>query len=184
MIGAWIAAHHPEMLRALILGDSMLSTEHFFKSMYPGLFASLRDLAAKGGSLEEIAQGLARIKLHVPGLDEPVPIGDLPGNDEAYLLWWARCVKQADPDTYAMIVDGSSLEDWDGEGILGKIACPTLLLQANPELGALMSDEDVRLAMQLLRHRVHVSFPTLGHALYMQQPEPVLRAVTNFLEAL
>ena len=184
MIGAWIAAHHPEMLRALILGDSMLSTEHFFTSMYPGLFGGLRDLAAKGGSLEEIAQGLARIELHVPGLDEPVPIGDLPGNDEAYLLWWARCVKQADPDTYAMIVDGSSLEDWDGEGILRKIGCPTLLLQANPELGALMSDEDVRLAMQLLPHRVHVSFPTLGHALYMQQPEPVLRAVTNFLEAL
>jgi len=29
-----------------------------------------------------------------------------------------------------------------------------------------------------------VKFRNLGHALFIQQPEPVLRAVTNFLESL
>jgi pimeloyl-ACP methyl ester carboxylesterase len=144
----------------------------------------LRDLATTAGTIEEIAHGLAEIKLKLPGLDELVRIGDLPGNDQAYLMWWARCVKQVDPDTYAMSLDGTSLEGWDGEGLLRRINCPTLLLQANPQLGGLMSDEDVKLALKLLAHPVHVSFPTLGHALYMQQPEPVLRAVNNFLESL
>jgi pimeloyl-ACP methyl ester carboxylesterase len=47
-----------------------------------------------------------------------------------------------------------------------------------------MSDEDVALALQVLRHPVHVRFDNLGHGLYMQQPEPVLRAITNFLDSL
>jgi pimeloyl-ACP methyl ester carboxylesterase len=47
-----------------------------------------------------------------------------------------------------------------------------------------MSDADVALAAQVLPHHTHVKFRNLGHALFIQQPEPVLRAVTNFLESL
>lgn len=184
MAAMWVAAHEPELVKAVILGDNLISGADFSQSYYPMLFGGLRDLATTGGTIEEIAHGLAEIKLKLPGLDELVRIGDLPGNDQAYLMWWARCVKQVDPDTYAMSLDGTSLEGWDGEGLLRRINCPTLLLQANPQLGGLMSDEDVKLALKLLAHPVHVSFPTLGHALYMQQPEPVLRAVNNFLESL
>ncbi len=184
MAAMWVAAHEPELVKAVILGDNLISSVDFEESYYPMLFGGLRDLARKGGTIEEIARGLAEIKLKLPGLDELVRIGDLPGNDQAYLMWWARCVKQVDPDTYAMSLDGTSLEGWDGEALLGKIKCPTLLLQANPQLGGLMSDADVQRALRLLAHPVHVSFPTLGHALYIQQPEPVLRAVNNFLESL
>jgi pimeloyl-ACP methyl ester carboxylesterase len=148
------------------------------------LFAGLRDVIIKGGSIEEIAQGLARIQLKVPGLEESVPIGDLPGNDEAHLSWWARCLESVDPDTFSMTLDHSSFQDWDGENLLRQIHCPTLLLQANPELGGLMSDTDVQRALEFVPAAVHVRFPTLGHALYIQQAEPVLRAVSGFLESL
>src|SRR5205085_9284168 len=63
MIGMWVAAHHPELVKALILGDNLISTDGFDQSMYPALFAGLRDLAGNGGSVEEIARGLAKIKL-------------------------------------------------------------------------------------------------------------------------
>jgi pimeloyl-ACP methyl ester carboxylesterase len=184
MISMWTAAHHSDLVSALILGDNAIAGDEFQHSMYPSLFTGLHDLAAKGGSVEEMARGLAKIELQVPGLDEPVPIGDLPGNDDAYLLWWARCLKQVDPDTFAMTLDQTCFDGWDGDALLRKIACPTLLLQANPALGGLMTDADVKRGTELLAHPVHVMFPTLGHALYIQQPEPVLRAVTNFLEAL
>lgn len=184
MVSIWIAAHYPDLVRALILGDNVISGDSFEHSMYPTLFAGLRDLATKGGSTEEIAQGLARIQLKVPGLEEMVPIGDLPGNDEAHLLWWAHCLESVDPDTFAMTLEGSSFEDWDGEKLLRQIRCPSLLLQANPELGGLMSDTDVKRALELVPDAMHVRFPTLGHALYIQQAEPVLRAVTDFLESL
>jgi pimeloyl-ACP methyl ester carboxylesterase len=185
MIALWIAAHQPTRVRAVIVGDSMLLSKSFEPgTMYPMLFAGLHDLAVQKCSLDELADGLARIKLKVPGLDEAVPIGDLPGNDREHLLLWASCVKQVDPDTYAMTLDGSSLQDWHGEHLLRNVQCPTLLLQGNPALGALMSDVDVICARTLLPHSVHVNFPTLGHALYIQQPEPVLRAVSAFLATL
>jgi pimeloyl-ACP methyl ester carboxylesterase len=184
LVGMSIAAHHPELIRALVVGDSVLSPEMLGASMYAALFSGLRDIATKGGSLEEIARALGRIKLPVPELEEEVMIADLPGNDEAYLRWWARCVSQVDPDAYAMTLDGTSMEGWDAEKVLSAIVCPTLLLQASPKLGGLMSDADVRQALKLLRNPVHVNFETLGHALYMQQPEPVLRAIVNFLESL
>ncbi|MGD0415097.1 MAG: alpha/beta hydrolase [Terriglobales bacterium] len=184
MLAMWVASHHPELVRALILGDNLIVVRHLQNPMYAALFSGLRDLARKGGSVEQIADDIGKIALPVAGTDESVTIRQLPGNDEAYLLSWARSVQQADPDTYEMTLDGSSLEGWDGETVLRGIACPTLLLQASQELGGLMSDADVALATRLLPHHTHVKFRNLGHALFIQQPEPVLRAVTNFLESL
>lgn len=184
MLAMWIASHHPELARALVLGDNMIIARRLGNPMYTALFGGLRDLARKGGSVEQIATGIGKIVLPVPGTEESVSIRELPGNDEAYLLSWARCVQQADADVYDMTLDGSALESWDGETVLRGIACPTLLLQATPELGGLMSDADVALATRLLAHHTHVRMRNLGHALFIQQPEPVLRAVTNFLESL
>ena len=184
LLAMWVASHNPELVRALILGDNMIIARQARTPMYVSLFSGLRDLARKGGSVEQIADGIGRIDLQVPGTGEWVNIRELPGNDEAYLLAWARCVQAADPDTYDMALDGSAMEGWDGEAVLRGITCPTLLLQANRELGGLMKDADVALAKRILPHPTHVYLRSLGHALFIQQPEPVLRAVTNFLEAL
>jgi pimeloyl-ACP methyl ester carboxylesterase len=184
MVAMWVAAHHSELVRALILGDNMIVADRIPTPMYNALFSGLRDLALKGGLVEEIARGIGRIEIPLPGSGESIFIRNLPGNDEAYLLSWARCVAQADPDTYDMAIDGSALEGWNGETVLRAIICPTLLLQASRELGGLMSDADVTLATRLLTRHAHVKFRTLGHALFIQQPDPVLRAVTNFLESL
>jgi len=184
MLSMQVASQHPELVRALILGDNMIIVRQLRNPMYKALFSGLRDLARSGGSVEQIAEGIGKIVLPIPGSDDSIAIRQLPGNDEAYLLSWARCVHQADPETYDMTLDGSSFAGWDGEMLLRGIACPTLLLQASQELGGLMSDADVALATQLLPHHAHVKFRDLGHALFIQQPEPVLRAVTNFLESL
>lgn len=184
MLAMRIAAQEPGLVRALILGDNRIVFRSFDSPMYAALFAALRDLARIGGSIEQIAEGIGKIVLPAPGTKKLITIRELPGNDQAYLLAWAHCVRNADPDTYGMTLDGSSQEGWDGEQLLRGIACPTLLLQAAPEMGGLMLDTDVDLAKRLLHWAAHVKFQNLGHALFIQQPEPVLRALTDFLAAI
>jgi pimeloyl-ACP methyl ester carboxylesterase len=184
MTAMHIAAECPELVQAVILGDNLLSESALAHGMYPVLFAGLLKLILRGGSVPELAKGLATIEIPVPGFDHPIAIGELPGNDPAYLRAWAECLQQVDPEALAMTLDGSTQADFDAEALLQAIPCPTLILQANPDLGGLMSHAEVQRAMQLLAQPQLVSFPLLGHALHLQQPQPVLKAVTSFLELL
>lgn len=179
-----LAAAHPELVRAAILGDNLLSRERLGPSMYVALFRGLHELILAGGSVQQTAARLAAMQIVVPGLDHPIALGDLPGNDEAYLLKWADCLSNVDPETLAMMLDGSTLADFDGPALLSQMRCPTLILQANPELGGLMPDVEIAMAMRLLAQPRLVKFPLLGHALHLQKPQPVLKVVTEFLESL
>src|SRR5581483_4599365 len=109
MIGMHIAAHEPTLVRALIVGDSMIDPALLHSSLYPKLFSSLADLARKGGTAEVIARGLAEIELQLPGLEEFVRIGDLQRNDRGYILRCAGSLRLANPAIYYMPVDASSL---------------------------------------------------------------------------
>ena len=180
-VGMYVAAEGNCRVTALIVGDSAISPESFASSMYDSLFSQLHELILCGGSQEDLALGIGKIEIRVPGFDETLRIEELPGNSKAVLLEWARCAMLTDPDALAMTLDGSSFEGWDAAEILPRISCPTLLLQGNPELDALLSDNDVKLALKLLPKAEHVKFPLLGHALFMQQPKPVLQAATSFL---
>ncbi len=183
-IGMCVAADENCRVSALILGDPVISPENFARSMYDPLFLQLHKLILRGGSQQVLAHGLGKIEIRVPGFDEALRIEELPGNTVPVLLEWARCAMQTDPETLAMTLNGSSFEGWDPAQILPRISCPALLLQGNPELDALLTDDDVKLALSLLPRAKHVKFPLLGHALFMQQPKPVLNAVTSFLQEL
>ena len=184
-----VAANTDSRVSALIVGDSVISPENFSCSMYDPLFLQLHKLiqcvdSDKKLSLRELARGIGKIELRVPGFDKVLRIEDLPGNTDSVLMEWARCAMQTDPETLAMTLDGSSFAGWDPVHILPQISCPTLLLQGNPELDALLTDDDVKIALKLLPNARHVKFPLLGHALFMQQAKPVLNAVISFLDSL
>jgi pimeloyl-ACP methyl ester carboxylesterase len=183
-VGMCVAANENSEVSALILGDPVISPEHFAASMYDPLFLQLHKLILRGGSSEELARGIGRIELQVPGFDETLHIEELPGNTETVLLEWARSAGLTDPEALTMTLDGRSFAGWDPAQILPKISCPTLLLQGNPELDALLTDDDVKLALQLLPNPKRVKFPLLGHALFMQQPKPVLNVILAFLDSL
>ena len=168
-------------VRAVIVGDSMLSPQNLAQSLYQPLFAGLHDLLIRGGSVKEIAVGIGEIRLRLSGVDEPIPIRDLAGNTPAVLEEWARSALHTDPDVLKMTIDGSIYTGWSADSILPRVDCPVLLLQGNPELDALLTDADVARARFLLPRVEHIKFPLLGHALFMQRPEPVLKAITEFL---
>ena len=187
-VGLCVAADRNCRVSGLILGDPAISPENFARSMYDPLFIQLHELimgmdSDKELAQQELARGIGEIEIRIPGYDEILRIEELPGNSEPVLMEWARCALLTDHETLAMTLDGSSFEGWDPVQILPRIFCPTLLLQGNPELDALLTDDDVRLALKLLPRGQHVKFPLLGHALFMQQAKPVLAEIIRFLSS-
>ena len=180
---AMMTAASGAKISTLIVGDSMISPGNFRRSLYDPLFRQLSELLTRSYSLADLASAMGKIVIPVPGLDDPIPIEELPGNTPEVLQEWARCALLTDPEALAMTTDGSAFEGWVPEKILPRITCPTLLLQGNPELDAMLSDEDVKLALSLLPHGQHIKFHLLGHALFMHQAKPVLEAVTRFCSA-
>jgi pimeloyl-ACP methyl ester carboxylesterase len=182
MVGMFSAADNREV-SAVIVGDSLITPSNL-AAMYDPIFSQLHRLLLRGGSEQELARGIGKIEIHFPGITEGLRLDELPGNSEPVLLEWARTAIRTDPECLRMTLDRSSHEGWDPESILPRITCPVLLLQGNPELDGLLSHSDLALAMRLLPRAKHVKFPLLGHALFMQQPKPVLDEVLRFLAAL
>jgi pimeloyl-ACP methyl ester carboxylesterase len=143
-VAASVAAELPDLVRALVIGDTAL---HPARSN-PGASLSYLD-------------------------DMPVALRSL-----------STAKNQLDPEVMAMFRDGRMMDGFHPEAVLRRIACPVLLLQGNPALGAVMTDEDVVRALAVLAEATHVRFDNLGHGLHVQDPEPVLAAVTSFLESL
>jgi pimeloyl-ACP methyl ester carboxylesterase len=104
--------------------------------------------------------------------------------DAAYLRAWAVSLRRLDPDTLRMTLDGRAAATWDGRKFVQKVRCPTMLLQADPKYGALMSDDDVGCALAAIPGAMHVKIEGIGHALHIYQAAPVVRAVLSFLATL
>jgi pimeloyl-ACP methyl ester carboxylesterase len=75
-------------------------------------------------------------------------------------------------------------EGFHMDAVLEQVACPTLLLQANPALGGLLDDELANHVMARLPHGRLVSIPDARHGIYRSQPSAARQAVAQFLEAL
>ena len=72
IVALTVAAECP--LSAVIIGDSMMSPENLAAGIYHSLFQQLRNLLLRGGPQEQIARGIGKIQLQLPGIDEPVAI--------------------------------------------------------------------------------------------------------------
>lgn len=187
-----VASQLPDKVQALVIGDSPIDMEALSAWMSTDEFAShftaLQEFAGSGRSVAELAQALGNLPAQVPGQDAPVAYRELPGMNAARLRAWAKTISQLDPGVLEYHAQGRGqefLENFDMAGILQQVSCPVLLLQGNPELGGLLSDEAVGYALSKLQGATHVLLKA-GHDLGLStwQVAPLLRAVTDFLESL
>jgi pimeloyl-ACP methyl ester carboxylesterase len=181
-----IAARIPELVRAIVVGDTPLCPESLRKGIDQNLFISWRQLAASGYSVKEIATRLANIPVSVLRQFNLVrlPLGSLPGMDAAFLKFEAKSLAQLDPETLTPIIEGNMFDGYNDDELLPAVNCPVLLLQGNPALGAAMADRDVERALKLCPHAIHVRIRNAGHELHLNRAEAVLRVITYFLESL
>jgi len=181
-----IAARLPELVKAIVVGDTPLCPESLRRGIDPNLFIAWKELAGSEYSVKEIASRLANTPVSVLRQFNLVrlPLGSLPGMDAAFLKFEAKSLTQLDPEALIPIIEGSMFEGYNDQELLPVVACPVLLLQGNPALGAAMTDKDVERALTLFPHAIHVRIRNVGHELHLNRAEAVLRVVNYFLESL
>jgi pimeloyl-ACP methyl ester carboxylesterase len=187
MVALMVAAQAPDDVRAVVVGDSPLtrridSWPH--RNAARAKVAAWRRLAGGKLSVDEIVEALKDTPTEIPGQDKPVTMREKHGEDASVLTWVATNLYYNDPDMLTAVLDGTMTAGYEMEKVLPAIRCPVLLLQADPDAGGMMTDAEVERALPLLAHPRHVRLEQTGHALFIPDKEPVLRAMVEFLNSL
>jgi len=187
MIGILVAARYPELIKALIIGDSILSLDFLkeFSKQEKEKTIWWRDLA-KTGDVEHVVSELKQELILHRKRCELVPAYQILGEDHPSFRSAAECFIQTDPEVLNANLEhfNETYSEYKPEKLLPLIKCPVLILQANPQLGGLQRDEDVERALNLLPNAQHVKINNVGHFLHLQNKDAVLKAITPFLNSL
>ncbi len=182
MVAAVVAAELPDRVRGIILEDPPFHTmgNRVAGSAWQAQFTGMREAARKCGSVEEITDTIADIRLPASG-GAFKRLGEL--RDRASLAWSAQCLSQLDPEVLTPVIEGRWLDGYDFPSLLSRVRCPTLLLQADPSAGGALTDADTESLKSIVSDCQHVRFPGCGHNLHRDRPESVLRAFADFAAA-
>jgi pimeloyl-ACP methyl ester carboxylesterase len=184
-IAVMLAAREPALVRALIVGDAPLSpdTSPVDDPDHRARNELWRDLA--GHPAGEIEAALRAMPLVEPGATVPVRAEDAIGSDSPWFAFQAQTLQELDPETLASLLAGPRelLDGYDPEALLPAIACPVLLLQADPRLGGTLSEADVELGLRWLRDVSLVRLEGIDHSLHgrTDQLPQVLAAIRAFI---
>jgi pimeloyl-ACP methyl ester carboxylesterase len=182
-----VAAEHPELVRAVIDGDATLARHQHPIEEPTHRAQNVLWHRLAGRPVAEIANALKETPYLVPGETTPRRYADVVGEDSPWFEFQALNLHRLDPDMLAAVLAGPDylLAGYDPKRTLPAIACPVLLLEADPAAGGGgLPDEDARQAMQLLRRGSHVRLVGIGHHLYghPSQIPDIVQAITPFLE--
>jgi hypothetical protein len=141
-----------------------------------------------GRPVNEIAAALREMPVGPPWANPPVPAREAFGEENPWFEFQATNLHTLDPDMLAAVLAGPDvmLDGYDADVLLPAIACPVLILQADPAAGGFLRDEEVELGLRLLPRAEHVRLQGIGHELHGPpgQERRVLDAITPFLNRL
>ena len=185
MIALLFAAQYPDGVRAVAVGDSPLSSQSWHRVMFNQTTDRIRTWQKISGGhipVEELIEILKDSPTEEPDNPNPVSMRSVFGEDSPVLQWVAENLYHQDPDILSAILDrfDDTVTGYEMELVFPKIKCPTLLLQADPTTGGLMTDEEVQKALPLLSKPSHIKLANLSHTLHNERKEPVLAALKQF----
>ena len=183
MVAAAVAAEVPEFVRGVALEDPPFHTmgNRIAATAWQAQFTGTREAVQRGGTVGELADALAEIRLPAPG-GTFRRLGDL--RDPASLRWSAECLAQLDPGVLTPLIEGRWLDGYDVTDVLSRIRSPLLLLQADPTAGGVMTDADSDEVVHASPSCRRVRFPGKGHQLHRDCPDAVLCALRDFAAAI
>lgn len=170
MVSVSVAAEYPDRVRALVLEDPPLFASRRVKGPeWHKRLEPVRKLVASGLSLEEMMAALVKRR---------------PGQTPAYYWYRADELLHLDPEVLTASMERRMFKGFDIDAVLQRISCPVLLLQGDPALGGVLSDQDVELVVSLLSDCTHVRIEGAGHGITGEKSTELLRVLTPFLDSL
>lgn len=184
MVAAAVATKLGDRIAAVILEDPPLHTmgDRIEQTPLLGFFTIMRELAGDSRSVAKIAHELADAMILNPDSGLRTRLGD--SRDAASLRFTASCLKRLDPATLDPIVNGQWLDGFDVESVFQGVYCPCLLIQADPDAGGMLTDDDADLLESWLADPVRVNFRGCGHLVHWSQTAELLNCAHGFLESV
>jgi pimeloyl-ACP methyl ester carboxylesterase len=171
-VGLALAAGWPQLVRALVLGDTPLSLETLAPRIERNrrMTSKWRALAASGLDSAEIARQLRDIP----------DVVSVVGDESPWYEAMAASLTRHDPDFLDSVLErlNTSHRGLRGGAVLKRIHCPVLLIRADPTRGGVVGNTDIRLASESLSDVKVVDLIGVGHELDDVQ---VAMAINQFL---
>lgn len=165
---AQLAAARPDLPRAIILEDPP-----WRESMPVG--GEARREQADGLSQQIIAQNAMSAEELISPQREQYPTWS-----DLEMVHWAESKRLVSPNAARIIT--AKTAPW--QETASAITCPLLLLRADPDLGAIVTDATAEEARGLWRNGQDVRIDGAGHCIHREQFGAVMRAVTTFIQGL
>lgn len=178
------AAAAPERVAGIVLedppGPSFLATVG--SGPYAAVFSLYREHASSPLAVGELARVLAAAPLPgAPGI-QATTFGST--RDPAAVRFTASCLACLDPETMTPLLAGAWLGGLEWGDVLAAVACPALLLRADPARGGMLPDDDAAVLRDALADLTAIELPGIGHNAVAQQADIMPRFVLPFLESL
>jgi pimeloyl-ACP methyl ester carboxylesterase len=183
-LAAAVAAQAAPFVRGVVLEDPPLAMagEGLAQSPFPSAFRVFLKYAGSTQATGEIAALLAEERVRAPGKSELVRFGDV--RDTVSLRFAASCLKQLDPEVLEWALSNRWMDGSHIDETLSAISAPTLLLQADVNIGGILPDAEAKAAASRIRDVAHIKLPMIGHNIHSNATETFLRLVVPFLASI
>jgi len=135
----------------------------------------LGDMQSRGAPIEEYETLLRG----APAMGGTGTMTEMLGEEGARAQ--ARAMASLDPEVFTPALDGTALAGVDPCAPLG---CPTVVLRADPTMGAAFSPEDERDFVAANPHAKVTLFEGAGHLLHDALPDRYIRELSDFLTSV
>jgi pimeloyl-ACP methyl ester carboxylesterase len=172
-IATGLAGIHHQLLRAAVLVEPGHLTAEQWNA------EDMREwkahIAARG---EIVRQNRDRRSLEAAHRDM------LPNRDAALLRRISYDSLMLDPEVFPPFADDSAWSGVDLETAMRSIDCPALVMQGNPDLGAVVSDQRADQMKNAIADCTHIKFDDAGHGIPSDQPVRFRQALFRFLDTI
>ncbi len=162
-----LCAERPDLVRAAVYEDPPLFVHRRWEgNQFRNSFTAILEVLERKPTVAELVEALKETQ---------------PENrDDEYFENRAQKLLAMDPEVFISTISGRSRVNWRSEDLLAKATSPVLLLQAEPELGAALWDDEAEDAMSLLPNAEFEKWEDSGHGMHSQFPYRFTERVVRF----